>query len=84
MIKSKKTVSPAQYLQLVLGTLHNVSNTDPCGEIKAILEAHGLYKHNFALDEVAYALSAGLDVVLVDCSYEKNTVTIQDLRWFAL
>lgn len=82
MVKSEKIYSPQIYVEAVTGLYYVFRGKDNITFIEDKLALNGFELWNYPLSEINHIVENNLDVVLVDCSYHKEDVYVNEYRWF--
>lgn len=82
MVKSEQIYSPQIYVEAITGLYYVFRGEDNITFIEDKLALNGFELWNYPLSEINHIVENNLDVVLVDCSYYKEDVYINEYRWF--
>lgn len=82
MVKSEQIYSPQIYVEAITGLYYVFKGEDNITFIEDKLALNGFELWNYPLSEINHIVENNLDVVLVDCSYYKEDVYINEYRWF--
>lgn len=86
IIKSKEMYNPFSYIELITGKCYTggaIHNGTVVKDIQNLLRTNGYYDlKSFPLDKIEDAMAEKRRVVLVDCSYYRGNMYIQEYRWF--
>ena len=82
MVKSEQIYSPQIYVEAITGLYYVFRGEDHITFIEDKLSLNGFELWNYPLSEINHIVENNLDVVLVDCSYYKEDVYVNEYRWF--
>ena len=82
MVKSEQIYSPQIYVEAITGLYYVFRGEDNITFIEDKLSLNGFELWNYPLSEINHIVENNLDVVLVDCSYYKEDVYVNEYRWF--
>ena len=82
MVKSEQIYSPQIYVEAITGLYYAFRGEDNITFIEDKLALNGFELWNYPLSEINHIVENNLDVVLVDCSYYKEDVYVNEYRWF--